>query len=87
VSSEAVLLMCVVDANKNRDVAIAAIPNAFIHTVVKDEKDKALICIHGPLVDILVSIAPNVNGPYGAVAKKGEKQLLTFHSDQSNETL
>ncbi len=37
VSSEAVLLMCVVDANENREVAIVDIPNAFIQTVVEDE--------------------------------------------------
>jgi hypothetical protein len=76
VSSDAVLLMCVVDTNKNRDVAIVDIPNAFVQTIVEDEKDKALICIHGPLVDILVSIAPNVYGPYVTVGKKGKKQLL-----------
>jgi hypothetical protein len=58
VSLEAVLLICVVDANKNRDVAIVDIPNVFVQTIVEDEKDKALICIHGPLVDVLVSIAP-----------------------------
>ncbi len=52
------------------------IPNAFVQTVVKDEKDKALICIRGPLVDILVSIAPDVYGPYVMIAKKGKKQLL-----------
>jgi hypothetical protein len=61
---------------KNRDVAIVDIPNAFVQTIVEDEKDKALICIRGPLVDILVSIAPNVYGPYVMVGKKGEKQLL-----------
>ncbi len=76
VSLEAVLLMCVVDANKNRDVAIVDIPNAFVQTIVDDEKDKALICIHSPLVYILVSIAANVYGPYVAVGKKGKKQLL-----------
>jgi hypothetical protein len=76
VSLEAVLLTWVVDANKNRDVAIVDIPNAFVQTIVEDEKDKALICIRGPLLDILVSIAPNVYGPYVTVSKKGEKQLL-----------
>jgi hypothetical protein len=76
VSSEAVLLTCIVDANKNRDVAIVDIPNAFVQTVAKDEKDKALICIHGPLVDILVSIAPNVYGSYVMFGKKSKKQLL-----------
>jgi hypothetical protein len=50
--------MCIVDTNKNRDVAIMDIPNAFIQTIVEDEKDKALICISGPLVDILVLLHP-----------------------------
>ncbi len=70
------MLMCVIDATKKRDVAVVDIPNAFIQTVVKDEKDRAFICIRGPLVDILGSIAPDVYGPYVPVGKKGEKQLL-----------
>ncbi len=70
------MLTCVVDANKNWDVAVVDIPNAFFQTIVEDEKDKALICIHGPLVDILVSIAPSVYGPHVTVGKKGKKQLL-----------
>ncbi len=76
VSSEAVMLTCVIDATKKRDVAVVDIPNAFIQTVVEDEKDRAFICIHGPLVDILGSIAPDVYGPYVTVGKKGEKELL-----------
>ncbi len=70
------MLTCVVDANKYRDVAIVDIPNAFVQTIVKDEKNKALICIRGQLVDILVSISPSVYGPYVTVGKKGKKQLL-----------
>ncbi len=76
VSSEAVMLTCVIDATKKRDVAVVDIPNAFIQTVFEDEKDRAFICIRGPLVDILVSIAPDFYGPYVMVGKKGEKQLL-----------
>ncbi len=76
VSSEAVMLMCVMDAIKKRDVAVVDIPNAFIQTVVEDEKDRAFIHIRGPLVDILGSIAPDVYGPYVMVGKKGEKQSL-----------
>jgi hypothetical protein len=38
--------------------------------------DKAFIHIRGPLVNILVTIAPDVYGPYVMVGKKGEKQLL-----------
>jgi hypothetical protein len=76
VSLEAVLLTCIVDANENRDVAVVDIQNAFVQTVVKDEKDKALVHICGPLVDILVSIAPNVYGQYVTFENKGKKQLL-----------
>jgi hypothetical protein len=76
VSSVAVLLTCIVDANKNRDVAVVDIPNVFVQTIVEDEKDKALIRIRGPLVDILMSIAPSVYGLYVTVGKKGKKQLL-----------
>ncbi len=76
VSSEAVMLTCVVDANENREVAIVDIPNAFVQTVVEDKKDRAFIHIRGPLVNILVTIAPDVYGPYVMIGKKGEKQLL-----------
>ncbi len=51
------------------------IPNAFVQTVVEDKKDRAFIHIHGPLVNILVAIAPDVYGPYVTFRKKGEKQL------------
>ena len=70
------MLPCVIDATEKRDAAVVDIPNAFIQTVVEDEKDRAFICICGPLVDILGSIAPDVYGPYVTVGKKGEKQLL-----------
>jgi hypothetical protein len=73
VSSEAVMLTCIVDANENREVATVDIPNAFVQTVVEDEKDKAFIHICGPLVNILVSIAPDVYGLYVTVGKKGKK--------------
>ncbi len=59
-SSEAVMLTCAVDANENREVAIVDIPNAFVQTVVEDEKDRAFIRIPGPLVNIMVSIAPDL---------------------------
>ncbi len=76
VSLEAVLLTCIVDANENRDVDIVDIPNAFVQTIAEDEKDKALICIRGPLVNIVMAIVPSVYGPYVTVGKKGKKQLL-----------
>ena len=66
---EAVMLTCVIDANENRDVAIVDITNAFVQTVVEDKKDRAFIRIRGPLVNILVTIAPDVYGPYVTVGK------------------
>jgi hypothetical protein len=57
VSAEAVMLTCVIDAQENRDVAVIDIPNAFDQTVVEDEEHRMIVCIRGPLVDILVSIA------------------------------
>ncbi len=47
------MLTSVIDATKKKDVAVVDIPNAFIQTVVEDEKDRAFIRIRGPLVDIL----------------------------------
>ncbi len=70
------MLTCIIAATKKRDVAVVDIPNAFIQTVVENEKDRAFIRIRGPVVVILGSIAPDVYGPYVMVGKKGEKQLL-----------
>ncbi len=70
------MLTCVIDATKKRGVAVVDIPNVFIQTVVEDKKDRAFICIHGLLVDILGSIAPDFYGPYVTVGIKGEKRLL-----------
>jgi hypothetical protein len=70
------MLTCVVNANGSREVTIVDIPNAFVQTVVEDKKDRAFICIRGPLVNIMVSIAPDVYGPYETDGKKGKKQLL-----------
>jgi hypothetical protein len=42
VSSEAVMLRCIINANKNRDVAIVDIPNAFVQMVVEDKKRQSM---------------------------------------------
>ena len=60
VSTEAVLLSCIIDAEEERDLDLIDIPNAFIQTQVEDEKDRAFIKIRGVLVDILVQISPDV---------------------------
>ena len=43
VTTESVLYTCIIDAEEGRDVAVIDIPNAFIQTHIKDEKDMATI--------------------------------------------
>jgi hypothetical protein len=45
VTTESVLLTCIIDAEEGRDVAVIDIPNAFIQMRVQDEKDMAHIRI------------------------------------------
>jgi hypothetical protein len=70
------MFTCVIDAVKGKDVAVVNVPNAFVQTVVDDEEHSIIICIRGPLVDVLVSIAPEVYGPYVSTNKSGQKVLL-----------
>jgi hypothetical protein len=76
VLAEAAILTCVINALDNQDIAIIDIPNAFVQTVVKDEEHRVIVRIRGPLVDILVSIAPDFYGPYVSTNKAGQKVLL-----------
>jgi hypothetical protein len=75
VSAEAVVLTCVLNALEDQDIAIIDISNSFVQTVVKDEEHHVVVRIRGPLVDILVSIAPDVYGPYVSTNKAGQKVL------------
>ncbi len=76
VATESVLLTCIVDATKERDVAVIDIPNAFIQTRIENEEDMAIMKIRGVLVDMLLDIAPDVYEPYVTTDKKGTKQLV-----------
>ena len=60
VTTEEVLLSCIIDAEKERDVAVIDIPNAFIQKQVEYENYMEFINICKFLVDILVEIAPDV---------------------------
>ena len=75
VSAEAVMLTCVIEAQEDRDVAVVDIPNVFSQTVVseEDKEHRVIVSIQGPLVDILVSTAPDVYGPYVTTNKKGHR--------------
>jgi hypothetical protein len=76
IATEAVLLSCIINAEKGREVTVIDIPNAFIQTRVEDEGNMAINKICGVLVDILVKIAPDVYKSYVTTDKKGTKQLL-----------
>jgi hypothetical protein len=45
VATQSVLLLCIIDAEEHRDVAVVDIPNAFVQTSVENEKDMAFIKI------------------------------------------
>ena len=70
-------LSCIVYAREERNVAVIDIPNDFIQTRIKHEKDMASINIRGILVDMLLDIYPDVYGPYVTTDRKGIKQLIT----------
>ena len=57
------MLTCVIDALEERDVTVVDIPNAFVQTMVEAKEHCVIVHIRGPLVDILVNIAPHVYGP------------------------
>jgi hypothetical protein len=57
ITTEAILLSCIIDAEEGRDVAVIDIPNAFIQMQVEDEEDMAIIKIRGVIMDIFVQIA------------------------------
>ena len=72
VATEAILLLCIIDAKEERDVTVINIPNVFIQMRVEHkEDDMAIIKIHGVLVDILIQIAPNVYKSMSWLIRKG----------------
>ena len=77
-TAEAVMLTCVIDAHEGRDVAVADIPNAFVQKMVSEEDTDHRVVVHISrlLVDILVSIVPDVYGPYVSTTKNGQKVLI-----------
>ena len=65
-----------IDAEEERDVATVDIPNAFIQTPIPQEegKERIILKIRGPLVDILIAIDPEMYEPY-VTYERGEKIL------------
>ena len=66
VSTEAVLITSVLEAKQNRDVMTSDITNAFVPTEVDNKKfvERIIMKIRGPLVDMLVEIAPEIYTDY-----------------------
>ena len=61
------MLTAIVDAHEGRDVMSADIPNAFSQTKLPTTKkgdERVIMKITGVLVDLLVSMSPEVYGPY-----------------------
>ena len=58
VTTDSVLLTCIVDTEEHWDVATVDIQNSFIQTYIEDEKEITTINIRGVLVDILLDISP-----------------------------
>jgi hypothetical protein len=75
-SNDSIILSSLLDAIKGREVVTVDIPNAFIQTVVEDEKDCVNIRIRGHLVNVLMRIAPKVYSDYVTCNARREKQIL-----------
>jgi hypothetical protein len=61
--TESILITSTIDAKQKRDLMTADIPNAFVQTAI-DEKnhikgEHIIMKIRGPLVDMLLEIAPD----------------------------
>ncbi len=72
------MLTCVIDVQEDMDVSVVDIPDTFVQTVVskEDADHRVIVHISGPLVDILVSIALDVYGPYVSTTKTGQQVLI-----------
>ena len=72
-ATESILLSCIIDAREGWDVAVIDIPNAFVRTVIKIEKDKLIVRIRGEIVHILCKLAPETYVPYVMTDKLGNR--------------
>ncbi len=72
------MLTCVIDAQENCDVVVVDIPNIFIQTVVSEEDAEHHVIVHirEPLIEVLMSIAPEVYAPYISTNKTSQKLLI-----------
>ena len=74
-STEAILMTTVVDAKQKGGVMTADIPNTFVQTNIgeRERGQRIIMKIRGPLVDILVEMAPEVYADYVIIDYNGNK--------------
>ena len=72
VSTEALLITLMIDANENRDVATADVPGAFLHSDIDEE---TFVVVDGALVDILVK-SNNKYAKYIHITSTGKKLVF-----------
>ena len=75
---ESVLLTENIDANEECDVATIDIPNAFVHTRLKNKEDRAVMHLQGKISELMVNVEPEVYNEYIAINLKG-KTILYVH--------
>ena len=86
---ESILITTVIDAHEGRDEMTSDIPNAFIQTKLPEGEDgdeRIIMKITGVIVDLLVSIAPDVYGPY-VVYENGKRFYMYKYSVHYTECL
>ena len=67
------LIICIIDVEEERVVAVIDITNDFIQIKIDNKKDMEIIKIHGILVEMILYIAPDIYGPYVTTDRKGIK--------------
>jgi hypothetical protein len=72
--TESILLTATIEAHEGRDVMTADIPNAFVQTEVDQSKEKIIMKIRGPMVDMLVEMEPTRYAKY--VVYEGKEKVL-----------
>jgi hypothetical protein len=72
VSTDSLFITAAINAHKERDIATADLPGAFLHA---DNKDFTIICLGGILAELMVKTAPNIYRKYITTDQKGRPLL------------
>ena len=76
---ESVILKSTIDDADERDVAVIDIPNVFIQTRIKDDKDKVVLRLRGKLADLLIKTAPEIYRKHITINRKGETVMYSLN--------